>query len=118
MFFTIFFDDFQTVDISTFRIYLRISVAAIGDSGKKRALPFYVLGEVNQPGSYPHVSNITAISLAGGFTARAKRSAMTISRSDDDSGRGIDVTAEILLGDRRRLIIVAEYGQQPGLPKW
>ena len=61
-------DDFQTVDISTFRICLRISVAAIGDSGKKRALPFYVLGEVNQPGSYLHVSNSTAISLASGFT--------------------------------------------------
>ena len=41
---------------------------------------------------------------------------MTISRSDDDSGRGIDVTVEILLGDRRLLIIVAESGQQPGLP--
>ena len=64
--------------------------------------PFYILGEVNQPGSYPYVSGmtaITAIALAGGFNARAKRSAMTISRSDDDSGRSIDATAEILPGD-------------------
>ncbi len=64
--------------------------------------PFYILGEVNQPGSYPYVSSmtaITAIALAGGFTARAKQSAMTISRSDVDSGRSIDATAEILPGD-------------------
>lgn len=49
--------------------------------------PFYILGEVNQPGSYPYVSGmtaITAVARAGGFTARAKRSAMTISRSDND----------------------------------
>ena len=64
--------------------------------------PFYILGEVNQPGSYPYVSGMTAISaiaLAGGFTARAKRSAMTISRSDDGPRRSIDSTGEILPGD-------------------
>lgn len=64
--------------------------------------PFYILGEVSQPGSYPYVSGmtaITAIARAGGFTARARRSAMTISRGDNDSGRTIDATAEILPGD-------------------
>jgi polysaccharide export outer membrane protein len=64
--------------------------------------PFYILGEVNQPGSYPYVSGmttITAIARAGGFTARARRSAMTISRNDDDSVRSVDATAEILPGD-------------------
>ncbi len=64
--------------------------------------PFYILGEVNQPGSYPYVSGmttITAIALAGGFTDRAKRSAMTISRSDNDVRRSIDAAAEILPGD-------------------
>ena len=64
--------------------------------------PFYILGEVNQPGSYPYVSGMTAISaiaLAGGFTYRAKRSSMTISRSDDGPRRSIDVTGEILPGD-------------------
>jgi protein involved in polysaccharide export with SLBB domain len=69
---------------------------------KERARPFYILDEVNQSNSYPYVSGmsaITTIALAGGFTARAKRSAMTISRSDDDSGRSIDATAEVLPGD-------------------
>ncbi len=64
--------------------------------------PFYILGEVNQPGSYPYVSGMTAISaiaLAGGFTDRAKRSSMTISRSDDGPRRSIDATGEILPGD-------------------
>jgi len=64
--------------------------------------PFYILGEVNQPGSYPYVSGMTAINaiaLAGGFTYRAKRSSMTISRSDDGPRRSIDVTGEILPGD-------------------
>ncbi len=64
--------------------------------------PFYILGEVNQPGSYPYISGMTAISaiaLAGGFTYRAKRSSMTISRSDDGPRRSIDVTGEVLPGD-------------------
>ncbi len=64
--------------------------------------PFYILGEVNQPGSYPYVSGMTAINaiaLAGGFTYRAKRSSMTISRSDDGPRRSIDATGEILPGD-------------------
>ena len=64
--------------------------------------PFYILGEVNQPGSYPYVSGMTAINaiaLAGGFTYRAKRSSMTISRSDNGPRRRIDATGEILPGD-------------------
>ena len=64
--------------------------------------PFYILGEVNQPGSYPYVSGMTAINaiaLAGGFTYRAKRSSMTISRSDNGPRRSIDATGEILPGD-------------------
>jgi polysaccharide export outer membrane protein len=64
--------------------------------------PFYILGEVNQPGGYPYVSGMTAINavaLAGGFTYRAKRSSMTISRSDNGPRRSIDATGEILPGD-------------------
>jgi protein involved in polysaccharide export with SLBB domain len=45
------------------------------------------------------MTTITAIARAGGFTARARRSAMTISRNDDDSVRSVDATAEILPGD-------------------
>ena len=36
--------------------------------------PFFILGEVTQPGQYPYVANMTAetaVAIAGGFTPRA-----------------------------------------------
>ena len=50
--------------------------------------PFYIYGEVNQPGSYPYVSGMSvlnAIAMAGGFTYRAKKSEVQIIRADDAS---------------------------------
>ena len=45
--------------------------------------PFFVLGEVTFPGQYPFVPNMTvdnAIAIAGGFTPRAARDKVTITR--------------------------------------
>jgi len=45
--------------------------------------PFYIIGEVARPGSYPYISGMTvfnAVALAGGFTSRAKKSEVLISR--------------------------------------
>ena len=45
--------------------------------------PFFVLGEVTYPGQYPYVPNMTvekAIAIAGGFTPRATRDKVTITR--------------------------------------
>ncbi len=45
--------------------------------------PFFVLGEVTFPGQYPYVPNMTvenAIAIAGGFTPRALRDKVTITR--------------------------------------
>jgi polysaccharide biosynthesis/export protein len=45
--------------------------------------PFFVLGEVTYPGQYPYVPNMTvenAIAIAGGFTPRASRGVVTITR--------------------------------------
>ena len=45
--------------------------------------PFFVLGEVTFPGQYPYVPNMTvenAIAIAGGFTPRATRDKVTITR--------------------------------------
>jgi protein involved in polysaccharide export with SLBB domain len=45
--------------------------------------PFYILGEVAQPGEYEYVSGMTlvnAVALAGGYTHRADRSGVTVSR--------------------------------------
>jgi protein involved in polysaccharide export with SLBB domain len=51
--------------------------------------PFYILGEVTKPGSYPYVSGMTminAIALAGGFTYRADEDSFDLLRTDK-SGR-------------------------------
>lgn len=45
--------------------------------------PFYILGEVKQPGSYPYASGLTvlnAVALSGGFTYRADKGDITIQR--------------------------------------
>ena len=49
--------------------------------------PFYVIGEVQKPGNYPYVSDITAvnaIAMAGGFTRRARKNEFYIRRLDKD----------------------------------
>jgi polysaccharide export outer membrane protein len=46
--------------------------------------PFYILGEVNAPGQYPYVANMTvetAIAIAGGFSPRAEKNAARLSRT-------------------------------------
>ncbi|MCP4979130.1 MAG: polysaccharide export protein [Gammaproteobacteria bacterium] len=48
--------------------------------------PFYILGEVKNPGSYPYSSNmtvVTAVALAGGFTYRARKDKITIMKASD-----------------------------------
>lgn len=48
--------------------------------------PFFILGEVAQPGQYPYVANMTAetaIAIAGGFTPRAFRHDLVVSRTAD-----------------------------------
>jgi polysaccharide export outer membrane protein len=45
--------------------------------------PFFILGEVTAPGQYPYVANMTvetAVAIAGGFGARAKKSSVQITR--------------------------------------
>lgn len=48
--------------------------------------PFYILGEVKNPGSYPYVNGMTvvnAIALSGGYTYRARDDKVLIIRADD-----------------------------------
>ena len=45
--------------------------------------PFYVLGEVTTSGQFPYVNAMTAqtaVAIAGGFTARAERDVVTLTR--------------------------------------
>ena len=48
--------------------------------------PFYIIGEVKRPGSYPYVNGMTvvnAIALAGGYTYRARENKVLITRASD-----------------------------------
>ncbi len=47
--------------------------------------PFFILGEVAAPGQYPFVPNLTvesAVAIAGGFSPRARRDSVQITRSN------------------------------------
>lgn len=70
--------------------------------------PFYILGEVNEPGSYPYVSGMTvlnAIALASGFTYRASESKIEVTRKIDgvEQKFKIAITAAVLPGDILRI---------------
>ena len=46
--------------------------------------PFFILGEVTAPGQYPYVPNMTAesaVAIAGGFTPRAQRQDVKLTRT-------------------------------------
>jgi len=46
--------------------------------------PFFILGEVTQPGQYPYVANMTvetAVAIAGGFAPRAFRRTVIVTRT-------------------------------------
>jgi len=48
--------------------------------------PFFILGEVAVPGQYPYVANMTAetaVAIAGGFTPRADKRKITLTRTVD-----------------------------------
>lgn len=66
--------------------------------------PFFILGEVSKPGSYPYVNGMTvinAVALAGGYTYRADKSDMTISRANDPEKKDVQVPEEarVMPGD-------------------
>ena len=63
--------------------------------------PFYVLGEVGRPGSFPFVSGINvaqAVAIAGGFTRRASKTRITIQRFSQTLGREETVTEDSPVG--------------------
>lgn len=72
--------------------------------------PFYIIGEVKSPSSYPYVdgmSYLTAVAIAGGFTYRAKKDRVYVVRGDDPEREEIklDVNDKVQPGD---IIRVAE----------
>jgi polysaccharide biosynthesis/export protein VpsN len=70
--------------------------------------PFFILGEVNKPGSYPYVSGLTvlnAVSLGGGFTPRADEHDITIRHAGDTdaTAQKVDENAPVSPGDILRV---------------
>jgi len=68
--------------------------------------PFFIHGEVEDPGGIPYVPGITlrkAVALAGGFTERASRSKIYVIRDGvpiaDDKGQRIGLDEKVRPGD-------------------
>ncbi len=66
--------------------------------------PFFIMGEVTTAGQYPYVNNITAqmaIAIAGGFSPRANRQSIEITRKINGQLMRADVppTHPVLPGD-------------------
>lgn len=62
--------------------------------------PIYVLGEVQNSGSFayqPNMSVLSAIAVAGGYTYRAARKKVFVVRANDSSGKQIKVSEQTVL---------------------
>jgi polysaccharide export outer membrane protein len=73
--------------------------------------PFFILGEVQAPGQYPYVPNMTAesaVAIAGGFSPRARKDHLTVAHSDPSGnsrtivspGTPISPGDTVLVGER------------------
>lgn len=70
--------------------------------------PFFILGEVKEPGSYPYVNGLTvlnAVALAGGFTYRARTDRVVIKRIKNQKTEEFDAKEDttVLPGDVLRV---------------
>ena len=70
--------------------------------------PFYILGEIEKPGSYPYSSGLnvlSAIAIAGGTTYRGSRSTVLIQHPGESGMREYPLTGSIpiLPGDIIRI---------------
>ncbi|MFZ2726917.1 MAG: polysaccharide biosynthesis/export family protein [Methylococcaceae bacterium] len=60
--------------------------------------PFYIMGEVANPSSYPYVSGmtyLTAIAIAGGFTYRAKEDVVYVIHGNDPAQKEIPTKVDL-----------------------
>ncbi len=70
--------------------------------------PFFILGEVQRPGSYPYAIDLTvmnAVATAGGFTYRANRGRVFIRHANAAEEQSYDLTATtpVMPGDTVRI---------------
>jgi protein involved in polysaccharide export with SLBB domain len=81
--------------------YLKDPRVSVQISGLR---PFYIIGEVNKPGEYPCVNDMSvlnAVALAGGYTFRANDSVVYIRRSGEEKEQEFpsDQTTKVHPGD-------------------
>jgi polysaccharide export outer membrane protein len=73
--------------------------------------PFFILGEVQAPGQYPYVPNMSvesAVAIAGGFSPRALRDRVTLTHTDNSGsmrvvvplGTAVSPGDTVLVGER------------------
>jgi polysaccharide export outer membrane protein len=70
--------------------------------------PYYILGEVSKPGTYPYISGLTvlnAVATAGGFTYRADKGKVFIKRNGESEERKypLDPSTTAAPGDTIRI---------------
>jgi len=70
--------------------------------------PFFILGEVQNPGTYPFSADLTvvsAVATAGGFTYRANRRRVFIRRAGETEERALELNGEtrVYPGDTIRI---------------
>lgn len=70
--------------------------------------PFFILGEVSRPGTYPYAARLTvqnAVATAGGFTYRANQRRVFIKHADEEVEREYELTTTtpVLPGDTVRI---------------
>jgi polysaccharide export outer membrane protein len=70
------------------------------------ARPFFILGEVVKPGSYPYVAGLTvaqAVAIAGGYTRRASSSRMKLKRFGTKEEQSVTEDSTVDPGDILRV---------------
>ena len=70
--------------------------------------PYYILGEVRNPGEYPYTNGLTvmeAVASAGGFTYRARKNTVFVRGTDAVSEQSMELTAttQVKPGDTLRI---------------
>lgn len=70
--------------------------------------PFFILGEVQRPGTYPYSASLTvlnAVATAGGFTYRANQGTVFIRHANEDTEHQVQITiaTPVLPGDTVRI---------------
>lgn len=64
--------------------------------------PFFIIGEVKNPGSYPYVNGLTvlnAVALSGGFTHRARTDRVLLRNASNSKEKEIGEDGKVMPGD-------------------